>query len=145
MIKCQYLFFVFLNTSWVLSYDITFLYLHYIAFSWRFYPKRLTIVIVIVKGIFLLSVTLVSLTYLATDIHVVLPSSYRAIWYRGFEERGGLHYWACFLNLGVVSHVLTVSLHVAVPLLSRILPSDACKIYKQGLNIRQVLSTNVYK
>ncbi|KAF3835187.1 hypothetical protein F7725_027745 [Dissostichus mawsoni] len=32
-----------------------------------------------------------------------------------------------------------------VPLLSRILPSDACKIYKQGLNIRQVLSTNVYK
>ncbi|CAF92895.1 unnamed protein product, partial [Tetraodon nigroviridis] len=26
-----------------------------------------------------------------------------------------------------------------VPLLSRILPSDACKIYKQGLNIRQVL------
>ncbi|TNN84069.1 Ankyrin repeat domain-containing protein 13C-A [Liparis tanakae] len=27
-----------------------------------------------------------------------------------------------------------------VPLLSRILPSDACKIYKQGLNIRQVLS-----
>uniref|UniRef100_A0A8C7VRG8 Ankyrin repeat domain-containing protein n=1 Tax=Oncorhynchus mykiss TaxID=8022 RepID=A0A8C7VRG8_ONCMY len=26
--------------------------------------------------------------------------------------------------------------HVAVPLLSRILPSDACKIYKQGINIR---------
>ena len=30
------------------------------------------------------------------------------------------------------SYYLTPS----VPLLSRILPSDACKIYKQGLNIR---------
>ncbi|XP_055021101.1 ankyrin repeat domain-containing protein 13C-A [Boleophthalmus pectinirostris] len=30
-----------------------------------------------------------------------------------------------------------------VPLLSRILPSDACKIYKQGINIRQVTATNV--
>lgn len=48
--------------------------------------------------------------------------------------------WA-FLILGVVSRVLTVSFH-AVPLLSRILPSDACKIFKQGLNIRQVLSAN---
>lgn len=46
------------------------------------------------------------------------------------------------LHLDLVSHVLTVSLP-AVPLLSRILPSDACKIYKQGLNIRQVGSTNV--
>lgn len=49
----------------------------------------------------------------------------------------------CFLNLDVL-HTLTVSFHVAVPLLSRILPSDACKIYKQGINIRQVLSTNVH-
>lgn len=48
-----------------------------------------------------------------------------------------------FLNLDVL-HTLTVSFHVAVPLLSRILPSDACKIYKQGINIRQVLSTNVH-
>lgn len=46
-------------------------------------------------------------------------------------------------KLSKFRHVLTVSFHVAVPLLSRILPSDACKIYKQGLNIRQVLSTNV--
>lgn len=33
---------------------------------------------------------------------------------------------------------LLVSSHT-VPLLSRILPSDACKIFKQGLNIRRVL------
>lgn len=46
----------------------------------------------------------------------------------------------CFLNLATVSRVVTVPSPAAVPLLSRILPSDACKIYKQGLNIRQVLS-----
>lgn len=49
--------------------------------------------------------------------------------------------WA-FLNLATVSRVFTVPSPAAVPLLSRILPSDACKIYKQGLNIRQVLSTD---
>uniref|UniRef100_A0A8C5D5R6 Ankyrin repeat domain-containing protein n=1 Tax=Gouania willdenowi TaxID=441366 RepID=A0A8C5D5R6_GOUWI len=40
---------------------------------------------------------------------------------------------AFFIN---VLHVLDASFYVAVPLLSRILPSDACKIYKQGINIR---------
>lgn len=44
------------------------------------------------------------------------------------------------LNLATVSRVVTVPSPATVPLLSRILPSDACKIYKQGLNIRQVLS-----
>lgn len=53
------------------------------------------------------------------------------------------YYWVSFfLNLATVSRVFTVPSPAAVPLLSRILPSDACKIYKQGLNIRQVLSTD---
>uniref|UniRef100_A0A8C6WFW4 Ankyrin repeat domain 13C n=1 Tax=Neogobius melanostomus TaxID=47308 RepID=A0A8C6WFW4_9GOBI len=32
--------------------------------------------------------------------------------------------------------LMSLSFYITVPLLSRILPSDACKIYKQGLNIR---------
>ncbi|XP_035392523.1 ankyrin repeat domain-containing protein 13C-like isoform X2 [Electrophorus electricus] len=32
--------------------------------------------------------------------------------------------------------LICLSSHDSVPLLSRILPSDACKIYKQGINIR---------
>lgn len=52
-------------------------------------------------------------------------------------RRSGLsvHYhhvsFSNFRSLLVPSHT--------VPLLSRILPSDACKIFKQGLNIRRVL------
>lgn len=38
-----------------------------------------------------------------------------------------------------LSALIAFSLPPSVPLLSRILPSDACKIHKQGINIRWVL------
>lgn len=38
-----------------------------------------------------------------------------------------------------LSVLIAFSLSPLVPLLSRILPSDACKIHKQGINIRWVL------
>lgn len=38
-----------------------------------------------------------------------------------------------------LSALIAFSLPPLVPLLSRILPSDACKIHKQGINIRWVL------
>lgn len=70
------------------------------------------------------------------------PLFHTAICYWGFKMVLFIIIEWAFLNLATVFHIFTVPSPATVPLLSRILPSDACKIYKQGLNIRQVLSTD---
>lgn len=82
--------------------------------------------------------------YLAAELHFIYPSSLQPympqkVWSGRFSSFVSEAPNFSFYD---VSCVFTVSFHVAVPLLSRILPSDACKIYKQGINIRQVNKYN---